>query len=285
MRTKPICHTQPDRTLIFSSPRCQHQHFCRTPPDRIRIPPPSLPTATHYKMCSQKQFLDNTDQYNQRNRTNMGPNTRKEAILDIERDILDSLKRLSKFTTEMSTKKLQAMPYDVFTRKHAALPQFKRLCTRTIRATRDGQQLAPRRTKHDVYYRLFEEFVYLLDLQNDLLLEIEDTMESLRDLHKFRQQTLSKPTYDFKPVKNRPPTPLPRPNLREILHDVDLTLSQSSSKSQTPPPTSPSGYASSSSSSSESTTTTTSTMTTTVRHVWSDSDDSSTCSRQSKRDD
>ncbi len=46
-------------------------------------------------MCSQKQFLDNPEQYNQQNRTNMGPNTRQEAILDIERDILDSLKRLS----------------------------------------------------------------------------------------------------------------------------------------------------------------------------------------------
>ena len=76
----------------------------------------------------------------------MGPNTRQEAILDIERDILDSLKRLSKFTTEMTTTKLQAMPYGVFNRKHAALPQFKRLCNRTIRATRDGQQLAPRTT-------------------------------------------------------------------------------------------------------------------------------------------
>ena len=56
----------------------------------------------------------------------MGPNTRQEAILDIERDILDSLKRLSKYTTEMTSKKLQAMPYDVFTRKQAALPQFKK---------------------------------------------------------------------------------------------------------------------------------------------------------------
>ncbi len=178
------------------------------------------------------------------------------------------------------------MPHDVFTRRQAALPQFKRLCTRTIRATRDGQQLAPRRTKHDVYYRLFEEFVYLLDLQNDLLLEIEETMDSLRDLHEFRKKNSTQPTYEFKPVKNRPPTPLPRPNLREILRNVDLTLtlSHSSSRSQTPPPTSPSGYASSSSSSSESTTITTSTITTTVRHVWSDSDDSSTCSRQSERD-
>ncbi len=74
----------------------------------------------------------------------MGPNSRSEAIRDVERDIIDSLKRLSKFTTDMSPKKLQAMPYDDFNKKQAALPQFKRLCKRTIRATRDGQQLAPR---------------------------------------------------------------------------------------------------------------------------------------------
>ncbi len=161
----------------------------------------------------------------------------------------------------MSPKKLQALSYDIFHTKQAALPRFKRLCRRTIRATKDGQHLAPRLSKHDFYYRLFEEFVFLLDLQNDLLLEINE----------------------FKPVKNRPPTPLPRPNLREILRNVDLTLSNSSSQRATPPPASPSGYSSSSSSSSESTTTTTPTTTTTVRHVWSDSDDSSDGSRQSKR--
>ncbi len=73
----------------------------------------------------------------------MGPNSRSAAIRAVERDILDSLKRLSKFTTDMSPKKLQALPYDDINRKQAALPQFKHLCRRTIRATRDGQQLAP----------------------------------------------------------------------------------------------------------------------------------------------
>jgi hypothetical protein len=121
----------------------------------------------------------------------MGPNTRLEAIREVESDILDSLKRLSKFTANMSAKKLQSMPYKVFTRKQAALPQFKRLRTRTIRATRDGQQLAPRLTKHDFYYRLFENFVDILDTERDRLLEIEETMDSLRDLHEFRKQTLT----------------------------------------------------------------------------------------------
>jgi hypothetical protein len=105
--------------------------------------------------------------------------SRLEAIREVERDILDSLKRLSKYTTDMSMQKLHAMPFDFFTRKQAALAQFKRLYKRTFRATRDGQQLAPRLTKHDFYYRLLEEFVYLLDMQNDQLLEIEETVDSL----------------------------------------------------------------------------------------------------------
>ena len=264
-----------DRIPSFSGLRCQHQHFCRKPPDRIRNPHPSLLTEPHYKMCSQKQFLDTPEQYNQSNRTNMGPNTRLEAILDIESDILDSLKRLGKFTTEMSSKHLQSMPYDVFTRKQAALPQFKRLCKRTIRATRDGQQLAPRRTKHDIYYRLFEEFMTLLDMQNDLLLEIEESMDSVKHLHEFRQQHLTQHTFEFKPVKNRPPTPAPTLTLRELMDRVP-SPSPSYYKSMTPPARSQSGYSSSSSSSSESASTTT-TVTTTVKHKWTP-DQSSTCS-------
>jgi hypothetical protein len=71
--------------------------FCSTP-ERIRIPDPHLPTETQYRMCSQKQFLDSPNQLQPDNRTKMGPNTRIEAIKDIESNILDSLKRLSRFT-------------------------------------------------------------------------------------------------------------------------------------------------------------------------------------------
>ena len=237
-------------------------------------------------MCSQKQFLDSPHQLKPDIRTNMGPNNRQEAILEVQRDILDSLKRLSKYTTDMSMQKLHQMPFDVFERKQSALPQFKRLYKRTLRATRDGQKLAPRNTKHEFYYRLFEEFVFLLDMQNDQLLEIEETMDSLVELHEYRKKTLAQHAYEVKPVKDRPPTPLPRPNLRMILRNVDLALEKSSSKSKTPPPASPSGYSSSSSSSSGKTTTTPSTPKKTVKHNGSDSDDSdnsSTRSRQSQR--
>ena len=180
----------------------------------------------------------------------------------------------------MTSMKIQTMPYDVFTRRKAALPQFKKLCNRTIRATRDGQQLAPRRTKHDVYYRLFEEFMILLDMQNDLLLEIDESIAAFTDLQEFRKQWHSTSLENqFKPVKDRTPTPAPTTlltNLSDIFRTVDLTLSPSPYNAPTPSPKSSSGYSSSSSSSSESTTTTTVSRTTTVRHQWSDSDDAST---------
>ena len=60
-------------------------------------------------MCSQKQFLDAPEPANSHNRTKMGPNNRIEAIREVERDILDALKRLSKYTTDTSMQKLQTM--------------------------------------------------------------------------------------------------------------------------------------------------------------------------------
>jgi hypothetical protein len=83
-------------------------------------------------MCSQPQFLQSPKQLKDINRTNMGPNTRIEAIRDTQSDILDSLKRLTKYTTELTSKKLYTMSCDVFDKKKAALPQYKRLCDRTI---------------------------------------------------------------------------------------------------------------------------------------------------------
>jgi hypothetical protein len=154
-------HHPSDRIPIFSSSRCQPQHFCQ--PDRIRI--------LHYRMCSQKQFLDSPNQLHPDNRINMGPNTRMEAIRDIEDDILDSLKRLGRFTTGMTSKKLQSTTHETFTKKHAALPQFKRLCERTIRAAKDGQQLAQRIGKDGFYYRLFENFADILQKQHNQIVD------------------------------------------------------------------------------------------------------------------
>jgi hypothetical protein len=132
----------------------------------------------------------------------------------------------------------------------------------------DGQMLAPRKSKHEYHYRLFGDFMEILQYEHDRLLEIEEAMTSLRDLHEFRKQntfqtveTCTAPA--FKPVKNRPPTPAKLLNLRELMDRIP-SPSPISARSLTPLPGSPSGYSSSNSCSSESTTATT----TTVRTSW-----------------
>jgi hypothetical protein len=194
----------------------------------------------------------------------MGPNSRLEAIRDTQNDILDSLKRLSKYTTDVTNKKLYDMSYESFTKKQAAFPQYKRLCDRTIRVTMDGKMLAPRRSKHEYHYRLFDDLLEILQIENDRLLEIKEAMDSLRDLHEFRKEQQFQPVQHnesrWKPVKNRPPTPM---GLRTIIEMIP-SPSPVTERSLTPVRLSPSGYSSSNSCSSESTTTTT----TTVRTSW-----------------
>jgi hypothetical protein len=118
----------------------------------------------------------------------MGPNSHLEAIRDTQNDILDSLKRLSKYTTDVTNTKLYDMSYESFAKKQAAFPQYKRLCDRTIRVTIDWKMLAPRRSKLEYHYRLFDDLLEMLQTENDRLLEIEEAMESLRDLHEFRKE-------------------------------------------------------------------------------------------------
>jgi hypothetical protein len=79
------------------------------------------------------------------------------------------------------------MPFDEFHKHKTALPQYKRLCDRTIRVTMGGQLRAPRTSKHGYHYRLFADFM-------EMLLEIEEAMELLRDLHDFRRKTPSNPS-------------------------------------------------------------------------------------------
>jgi hypothetical protein len=132
----------------------------------------------------------------------------------------------------MSIRLYLAMSYEDFNRKHTALPRYKRLCDRTIKVTMDGQMLAPRRTKHEYHYRLFGE--------HDRLLEIEEAMESLRDLHEFRHQHTFQPVKEttereIKPVKNRPLTPATLLRLKDII-DLKPSPSPERLRSLTPLP-------------------------------------------------
>jgi hypothetical protein len=81
--------------------------------------------------------LHSSDNLQTANRTKTGPNSRLRAIRDTQNDILDSLKRLSKYTTDVTNKKLYDMTYESFTEKQVGFPQYRRLCEQTIRVTMD----------------------------------------------------------------------------------------------------------------------------------------------------
>ncbi len=69
-----------------------------------------------------------------------------------------------------------------FKREIRNLDRIITLCTRAIRATRHGQTLAPRVDPYAQYYRLFEDFYEILQLEND---KIPTQKEYLED-HKYR---------------------------------------------------------------------------------------------------
>jgi hypothetical protein len=109
-----------DRIRKFSRLRYPLQSVGSTLSDGILSPAAPLLAEPHHKMCSQKQFLHSSEPATKSNRTKMGPNTRIEAIRDVQSDTLDSLKRLSKFTTAISTKKLYTMSFEEFNKHKAA---------------------------------------------------------------------------------------------------------------------------------------------------------------------
>jgi hypothetical protein len=57
----------------------------------------------------------------------------------------------------------------------------------------DGKMPAPRRSKHEYHCRLFDDLLEILHIEHDRLLEIEEAMASLRDLHEFRKEQQFKP--------------------------------------------------------------------------------------------
>jgi hypothetical protein len=130
----------------------------------------------------------------------------------------------------------------------------------------DEQLLATRKSKHEYHYRLFGDFMEILQYEHDRLLEIEEAMASLRDPHEFRKQNTFKTVEphtesSYKPVKDRPPPPAKFLSLRELMAygSCPITITDTKTKSYTTPRITI-GYSSSNSCSSESTTTTTTTV-------------------------
>jgi hypothetical protein len=131
-----------DRIRNFSSLRYSLQSPGSISSDRILFPLTSTPLSLYLPTVPEcvftKKILHTPQQRQQDSRTNLGHNTRTEAIRDTQSDILESLKCFSKFTTDTTNKKLYGLSFDAFDEHKAALPRYKPLCDRTIRPGYNG---------------------------------------------------------------------------------------------------------------------------------------------------
>ncbi len=76
---------------------------------------------------------------------------------------------------------------------------------RAIKACIDGQQLAPRKTEYKYHYRLFADYLEILQIELDRIIEIQDYMEDQEDMIKFKTEHYQE--YHFHSIHDRQPTP------------------------------------------------------------------------------
>ena len=96
------------------------------------------------------------------------------------------------------------MTQDQFNRTMRNLDHISTICTRSIRASRHGQNLAPKVGPLSHYYRLFEDFCEILHLESDKILTLK---EYLLD-HEYR-------------LVLKPPLPPKVTGLRKFLQHCD----------------------------------------------------------------
>jgi hypothetical protein len=61
-------------------------------------------------------------------------------------------------------------------------------CERAIKACIDGQHLAPRKTEYKYHYRLFADYLEILQIELDRIIEIQEYMEDQEDMIKFKTE-------------------------------------------------------------------------------------------------
>ncbi len=78
-------------------------------------------------------------------------------------------------------------------------------CERAIKACIDGQQLAPRKTEYKYHYRLFADYLEILQIELDRIIEIQEYMDDQEDMIKFKTEHYQE--YRFHSIHDRQPTP------------------------------------------------------------------------------
>jgi hypothetical protein len=86
------------------------------------------------------------------------PSDRLTAIIEVQADILSTLKKTSYFTNDTTRAHINSLHIDDFNRLKRNAKERRVRCERAIKACMDGQQLASRQTQYKYHHRLFADF-------------------------------------------------------------------------------------------------------------------------------
>jgi hypothetical protein len=130
------------------------------------------------------------------------PKPKIELIRLQQEAVVNNLLTIARYTNPKPV--YTEMTQDQFNRTMRNLDHISTICTRSIRASRHGQNLAPKVGLLSHYYRLFEDFCEILHLESDKILTLK---EYLLD-HEYR-------------LVLKPPIPPKVKGLRKFLQHYD----------------------------------------------------------------
>jgi hypothetical protein len=163
------------------------------------------PLPAHHPRLQSSQNKNTTEQQATKQQQENMPSDRSTAIREVQADILSTLKKPSYFTNDTTRAHINSLHLDDFNRlKHIAKGR-KLTCERAIKACLDGQQLAPRKTDYKYHYRLFADYLEILRIEFDRIIEIQDYMEDQEQMIKFKTEHYQE--YRFHLIHDRQPTP------------------------------------------------------------------------------
>jgi hypothetical protein len=177
---------------------------CETKGGCSETSPPPLP-AQHPRSLS-SQTKNTTEQQAHKNQNDKMPSDRMTAIKEVQAEILSTLKKTSYFTNDTTRAHINSLHLDDFNRLKQRIAKGSKItCERAIKACIDGQQLAPRKTEYKYHYWFNANYLEILQIELDRIIEIQDYMEDQEQMIKFKTEHYQE--YRFHSVYDRQPTP------------------------------------------------------------------------------
>jgi hypothetical protein len=196
---KIFYHTQPYRTKVHNLARSKNV------PNTTKFRPTSSGSSEFGQNYLPHQFDLRQKPNSQTNfpidqHSNTMPTTKQIEIIRLQQaPVVTNLVEIARYT---HTKPVYTeMTQQEFNKTIRNLNRISTLCTRSIKATRHGQTLAPKIGPYAHYYRLFDDFCEILKLESDRILTQK---EYLLD-HEYR-------------LVPKPPTPPIVTGLRNIVN-------------------------------------------------------------------